>query len=228
MSDRCRSSSPRARRSGGRSSSAWGSPSRCARPAWRSSSAATRRRWRSRTRCARPARLACQARPRRCSAATRWWRSTARIYGKPAERGRRARRSRRLSGAHARGGQRACAAARRGGGAHRRGAHARSPSASSTASCSSGTWPRGEWRGRAGGYAIQGAGAALVRAVDGDYENVVGLPLASAARPAGPSCSDVLSARANTLRSPVQRCDGRSLHCAAGTPPDCEGRRACR
>jgi septum formation protein len=37
----------------------------------------------------------------------------------------------------------------------------------------------GEWRGRAGGYAIQGAGAALVRAVLGDYENVVGLPLAS-------------------------------------------------
>jgi septum formation protein len=37
----------------------------------------------------------------------------------------------------------------------------------------------GEWRGRAGGYAIQGAGAALVRAVEGDYENVVGLPLAT-------------------------------------------------
>ena len=36
----------------------------------------------------------------------------------------------------------------------------------------------GEWRGRAGGYAIQGAGAALVRKVEGDYENVVGLPLA--------------------------------------------------
>jgi septum formation protein len=37
----------------------------------------------------------------------------------------------------------------------------------------------GEWRGRAGGYAIQGAGAALVTAVHGDYENVVGLPLAA-------------------------------------------------
>jgi septum formation protein len=37
----------------------------------------------------------------------------------------------------------------------------------------------GEWRGRAAGYAIQGAGAALVRAVEGDYENVVGLPVAA-------------------------------------------------
>lgn len=37
----------------------------------------------------------------------------------------------------------------------------------------------GEWRERAGGYAIQGAGAALVREIDGDYENVVGLPLAA-------------------------------------------------
>lgn len=36
----------------------------------------------------------------------------------------------------------------------------------------------GEWEGRAGAYAIQGLGAGLVQAVDGDYLNVVGLPAA--------------------------------------------------
>jgi septum formation protein len=36
-----------------------------------------------------------------------------------------------------------------------------------------------EWRERAGGYAIQGRGAALVAAIDGDYSNVVGLPVAT-------------------------------------------------
>jgi septum formation protein len=35
----------------------------------------------------------------------------------------------------------------------------------------------GEWRDRAGGYAIQGRGSALVEAVDGDFWNVVGLPV---------------------------------------------------
>lgn len=35
----------------------------------------------------------------------------------------------------------------------------------------------GEWRERAGGYAIQGRGAALVAGIRGEYSNVVGLPL---------------------------------------------------
>ena len=37
----------------------------------------------------------------------------------------------------------------------------------------------GEWRGRAGAYAVQGQGAALVASIDGDYWNVVGLPVAA-------------------------------------------------
>jgi nucleoside triphosphate pyrophosphatase len=35
----------------------------------------------------------------------------------------------------------------------------------------------GEWRGRAGSYAIQGLGSALVDVVRGDVSNVIGLPV---------------------------------------------------
>ena len=40
----------------------------------------------------------------------------------------------------------------------------------------------GEWRDRAGAYAIQGRGSALVEAVEGDFWNVVGLPVAELRR----------------------------------------------
>jgi septum formation protein len=35
----------------------------------------------------------------------------------------------------------------------------------------------GEWRERSGGYAVQGAGSRLVERIDGEVENVVGLPV---------------------------------------------------
>jgi septum formation protein len=36
----------------------------------------------------------------------------------------------------------------------------------------------GEWRGKAGAYAIQGIGAMLVREIHGSVTNVIGLPIA--------------------------------------------------
>ena len=38
-----------------------------------------------------------------------------------------------------------------------------------------------EWRGKAGGYAIQGLAAAFIPAINGSYTNVVGLPLTETA-----------------------------------------------
>jgi septum formation protein len=40
----------------------------------------------------------------------------------------------------------------------------------------------GEWKDRAGAYAIQGFGSGLVQRVDGDYFNVVGLPVSELVR----------------------------------------------
>jgi septum formation protein len=57
----------------------------------------------------------------------------------------------------------------------------------------------GEWRGKAGAYAIQGIGAALVREVRGSVTNVIGLPLV-----------EVLEA--------LRAIGAPSAHLAAGTP----------
>lgn len=35
----------------------------------------------------------------------------------------------------------------------------------------------GEWQGRAGGYAVQGLGSALIDSIQGDLSNVIGLPI---------------------------------------------------
>ena len=43
----------------------------------------------------------------------------------------------------------------------------------------------GEWRDRAGGYAVQGHGGVLVARIEGDYLNVVGLPVGRLAQLCG-------------------------------------------
>ena len=54
----------------------------------------------------------------------------------------------------------------------------RSPSASSTPATIDLYLRSGEWRDRAGAYAIQGLGSILVAGLQGDFSNVVGLPVA--------------------------------------------------
>jgi septum formation protein len=56
----------------------------------------------------------------------------------------------------------------------------------------------GEWAGRAGGYAVQGRGAALVAGIAGDYWNVVGLPV-----PALLSALEAFAARPSVLAAPT-------------------------
>jgi len=51
-----------------------------------------------------------------------------------------------------------------------------------TASEKDGYLASGEWKGKAGGYAIQGRAAAFVRFVSGSYSNIVGLDLFAAAQ----------------------------------------------
>jgi septum formation protein len=56
----------------------------------------------------------------------------------------------------------------------------------------------GEWRGKAGGYAIQGRAAALVSWISGSYSNVVGLPLYETAQ--------LLVGRGYVVRCGLVRC----------------------
>ena len=59
---------------------------------------------------------------------------------------------------------------------------------------------RGEWRGRAGGYAIQESGGGLVETIDGDYDNVVGLPIALMRRLLAEAVDDAPSPGGNPVR----------------------------
>ena len=88
-----------------------------------------------------------------------------------------------------------------------------------------------EWRGRSGGYAIQGEGAALALEIDGEVENVVGLPLETLLRSVR-SCSGGArelrmlrrSRRGSRyvfrLHNPMASCEreGSSLDCARVRP----------
>ncbi len=78
-----------------------------------------------------------------------------------------------------------------------------------------------EWRGRSGGYAIQGAGAKLALAVDGEVENVVGLPLARLLdiypELLGQDATFVRRQPANPMAG-LQGEQGSPLDCPSGTP----------
>jgi septum formation protein len=65
----------------------------------------------------------------------------------------------------------------------------------------SGYLASGEWRDRAGAYAIQGLGSLLVERLEGDFSNVVGLPLQSLAALAPGLVPAFSSVSAETLRN---------------------------
>lgn len=100
-----------------------------------------------------------------------------RLYGKPADRGDAARTLRALAGRSHRVISGVCVVAD----GETRTAAALTEVSFRPLSAPAIDWylDTGEWRERAGGYAIQGRGAALVESIRGDYLNVVGLPVAT-------------------------------------------------
>ena len=142
---------------------------RVGRPAWRSSRRAIRASVVRRERAAQGARGAGRARAGRGHA----WSSGRTRARQAARRGRGASAScARLSGRDARG-LSGIALSHGAGGAQPRGGDARAFRALGAATIEL-VLATGEWRERAGGYAIQGRGAALVERIEGDYWNVVG------------------------------------------------------
>ncbi|MCW2985578.1 MAG: maf [Conexibacter sp.] len=68
----------------------------------------------------------------------------------------------------------------------------------------------GEWEGRAGGYAIQGRGAVLVKRIEGDYLNVVGLPVAALLELCPPLMTEFAAALGSEAGSGPNRRSGSS------------------
>ena len=58
----------------------------------------------------------------------------------------------------------------------------------------------GESRGRAGAYGIEGIGVVLVQSIQGDYPNIVGLPVAEDAPPPGQTAGSVTGTRTGPRR----------------------------
>ena len=75
-----------------------------------------------------------------------------------------------------------------------------------------------EWEGRAGGYAIQGRGAALVERVEGDYLNVVGLPAGLLVRLLARALPRPLRLRLRRATASTRSRRGRDLVAVVGTP----------